>query len=113
VSDHFVRSGARVFDSVYVSNLPDGAMPTLKWRLLGPISPKDGSCQDLRWGQAPVAARGMFLVPSDIVVATNPVTLTQPGCYSYVAWLTETAKTPVLVRPAGTSDQTVRVRPAR
>lgn len=77
-----------------MSNLPDGAMPTLKWRLLGPISPKDGSCQDLRWGQAPVAARGMFLVPSDIVVATNPVTLTQPGCYSYVAWLTETAKTP-------------------
>lgn len=112
VNDKAVSVGETVYDNIYVSNMPSAARPTLKWRLLGPLKPQGGSCKALRWGAARVASRGSFNVEGDILVATEPVTVREPGCYSYVVTLTEIGTSRRLVRSAGTSPQTVRVLPA-
>ncbi len=109
VSAKTVKAGGRVFDNVSLSNMPMDLAPTLKWRLLGPVKPVNNSCAAVNWSQAPVVARGDFLVPADMVMATPAVRVTKTGCYSYALTLSATPWSPRVGQGVGVAAQSFRV----
>ncbi len=111
VSDRTVHKGARVYDNISLTHMPWDQTLTLKWRLLGPVRPRQGDCRKVRWGGAPVVARGIYKVSGDLVLATPLVKLKKTGCYTYAEVIPATDWSPRVVHRPGKVSQTVRVFP--
>ncbi|MEV6969034.1 hypothetical protein AB0M47_28350 [Hamadaea sp. NPDC051192] len=88
-SEHTVDPGTTVSDRVTVAGLLPGRTVTITPRVLGPVTPgPDGSCASVEWltARPPVAATlPVREVDANGAFQTQPVTLTAPGCYLFVA----------------------------
>ncbi|MYW64462.1 hypothetical protein GTY65_10315 [Streptomyces sp. SID8379] len=91
------RAGDSVRDRITVSGLPEGRTLTATATLYGPLAPvADGTCEGVDWSASglPVADRlPPLVIRSNTTYATDPVTLAQPGCYSFDADVTHDALT--------------------
>lgn len=78
-----VQVGETIIDDVIVTGT-QGTTVTGGWRIYGPIPPhKDGSCFDLDWSNAPIAAFGTFTVTGDGTYPVGEYVVTEPSCYTY------------------------------
>lgn len=79
----------QVTDLVTIANTGDNS-GSLDWSLVGPVAPTNGSCSGVSWTGAAVVDHGTIATDGDGTFTTGPVTLVDPGCYSWVDTLTPT-----------------------
>ncbi|MFL6174915.1 MAG: hypothetical protein ACJ716_18650 [Marmoricola sp.] len=107
-----LRVGGPVHDLVDVSGLVDGSSVTVRWTLLGPIAPRNGSCAGLRWSKAQALASGSFVADHNGRYATKPVKVRSPGCVTFTEALAATATTTAVhTKPGETSETILVTRP--
>jgi hypothetical protein len=88
-----------------------GGTGTLDWALVGPIAPNGANCAELDWTDAPVVTTGIVAVDGDDDYITGPVSVKEPGCYSWTDRLTSgTFPSPTKVS-AGAPNEVFLVEP--
>lgn len=96
-SANTAEAGDSVRDRVTVTGLPDGRTLTAAVTLYGPLAPAaDGTCEGIDWSAPglPVADRlPPLVIRANSTYSTDPVTLQEPGCYSFDAEVTHDALT--------------------
>ncbi len=97
--------GDTLHDRVVLGGVADSPV-TIEWTLHGPRGPRDGSCADLAWAGAPVAATGQLAVAGDGTYRTASTTLDVAGCYTYSQRVAPTALTEEAVSPPGLVTET-------
>jgi hypothetical protein len=110
ISNGEAKVGDTLSDSVTVDGTR-GASLTIAWRLLGPEDKGSGSCTDVDWTDATVAASGSVTLDGDGTVRTPDVKITADGCYTYVETLAATATTKEVSTEPGLESETAYVRP--
>ena len=107
VSDQRALVGSHLSDTVTLTGLAPTDTVQLRWRLHGPLEPRNGpSCAGLAWSRAPIAASGVMTVTGSGSVATPSVRLRAPGCFTYSEDLAATATTTAASSPPGLAVET-------
>ncbi|HVV90689.1 MAG TPA: DUF11 domain-containing protein [Solirubrobacterales bacterium] len=111
VSSDSVLPGAEVTDAIRIAGT-EGFAGTVKWRLLGPVTPAaDGSCNGVDWNGAAAFAEGEFEVEEDGTTDTAVAKPTAHGCYGYEATV-EGEHLTKATSPVGSAGEVVLVHPA-
>lgn len=111
VSSDSVLPGAEVTDAIRIAGT-EGFAGTVKWRLLGPVTPvADGSCNGVDWSGAAAFAEGEFEVEEDGTTDTAVAKPTAHGCYGYEATV-EGEHLTTATSPVGSAGEVVLVHPA-
>ncbi len=95
-----IGPGGKVSDRITVRNLGAGRVLTVRPALLGPVSPVDGSCRKVRWTRLhpDVAVRFQPVQQTGSGTITTPSARPKrPGCYTFVANVTNGFQTGGLV----------------
>ena len=109
-SDAVTTAFASISDAVTISGT-GGAPGSLRWNLLGPISPVANSCDGLDWSAAPSFASGSVPVTGDGLVTVGPQSVGGGGCYTWEEVLTGTSWPYTATVGPGETDETTVVTP--
>jgi hypothetical protein len=113
VSDQHALVGQQLFDTVGVRGLGPDDRVTVRWWLHGPISPRGSSCDGLRWGGAPVADSGSFVVRGNGTYRTRGTVVATAGCYTYSERIPATPATePARTEPGVPLETALVTKPA-
>ena len=90
-------SGARTFAVDHISlrgtgigGSGDVTSNQVRWSLLGPATPVDGSCAKVDWLAVSARRVGSITVTGDGDVATRQVEVSEAGCYTFTEQMAET-----------------------
>ena len=90
-----------------------GGSGTLAWTLVGPVAAVSDGCSEVDWAGAATVASGDVAVTGDGDYITGPVSVREPGCYSWTDRLTSgTFPSPTAVG-AGAPNEVFLVEPFR
>lgn len=101
--------GRTIFDTVLVSGLAASDQVVVRWALLGPLSPRNGSCAGLDWSHAGVLDRGEFVARGSGRFRTRTTVLRVPGCVTYSEQVAATGTTLPASSPPGLRTETALV----